>query len=88
MLGPRRLHGLVLLGVLYKDDPEPAQSFVSSFGARWPTVADGDGSLASAYRVVAPPQSYFIDANGVLRGIQIGEMRTEDFARQYAAIAP
>ncbi len=80
--------GLVLLGVSFKDDPTSARGFIASYGARWPTVPDADGSLARAYRVVAPPQTYFIDATGVLRGIQIGEMRAEDFARQYAAIAP
>ncbi len=80
--------GLVVIGVLYKDDPGPAKAFIRSFGATWPTLPDTDGSLATAYRVVAPPQSYFIDARGILRGIQIGEMQAEDFARQYAAIAP
>jgi cytochrome c biogenesis protein CcmG, thiol:disulfide interchange protein DsbE len=80
--------GLVIIGVLFKDDPGPAKTFVAAFGARWPTIPDPDGSLATAYRVVAPPQSYFIDAKGILRGIQIGEMQAEDFARQYASIAP
>lgn len=80
--------GLVVIGVLFKDDPAPARSFVAAFGAKWPTVPDADGSVATAYRVVAPPQSYFIDARGVVRGIQIGQMRPEDFARQYASIAP
>ena len=80
--------GLVIIGVLFKDDEASAKAFIQSFGATWPTLPDADGSLATAYRVVAPPQSYFIDAKGVLRGIQIGEMQAEDFARQYAAIAP
>ena len=44
--------------------------------------------FAAAYRVVAPPQTYFIDAEGVLRAIQIGEVREEDFDTQYAKIAP
>ena len=47
-----------------------------------------DGSIASAYRTVAPPQTYFIDKDGILQGIQIGEVRAEDFATQYAKIAP
>ena len=79
---------LVVIGVLYKDDAAPAKAFIQSFGATWPTLPDADGSLATAYRVVAPPQSYFIDAKGILRGIQIGEMQAEDFASQYAKIAP
>jgi cytochrome c biogenesis protein CcmG/thiol:disulfide interchange protein DsbE len=85
-LGPK--DGLVMLGVLYKDQPDLAQQFLDDFGAAWPTVPDDGGGIASAYRVVAPPQTYFIDKDGVLQGIQIGEVRAEDFATQYAKIAP
>ena len=42
----------------------------------------------STYRVVAPPQTYFIDKDGVLRGIQIGEVQPEDFDTQYEKIRP
>jgi cytochrome c biogenesis protein CcmG/thiol:disulfide interchange protein DsbE len=80
--------GLVILGVLYKDQTPLAQAFLQDFGATWPSVNDPDGKTAAAYRVVAPPQTYFIDADGVLRGIQIGEVRAEDFDTQYAKIAP
>jgi cytochrome c biogenesis protein CcmG, thiol:disulfide interchange protein DsbE len=85
-LGPS--DGLVMLGVLYKDAPEPARQFTDEFGATWPTVTDADAAIAKAYRVVAPPQTYFIDANGVLQGIQIGEVLPQDFDTQYAKIAP
>jgi cytochrome c biogenesis protein CcmG/thiol:disulfide interchange protein DsbE len=80
--------GLTVVGVLFKDSATSAQAFVDSFGATWPSITDPSGSLATAYRVVAPPQTYFIDANGVIRGMQIGEMSTEDFERQYKTIAP
>ena len=79
---------MVLIGVLYKDDPESAQRFLDEFGATWPTIPDGDGAIAADYRVVAPPQTYFIDGEGILQGIQIGEVREEDFETQYAKIAP
>jgi cytochrome c biogenesis protein CcmG/thiol:disulfide interchange protein DsbE len=85
-LGPK--DGLQMVGVLYKDDPAPAQQFTDEFGATWPTVTDADGAIAKAYRVVAPPQTYFIDADGVLQGIQIGEVLPQDFDTQYAKIAP
>ncbi len=80
--------GLVVLGVLYKDQPEPAKQFLDEFGATWPTVTDPGDAIAKAYRVVAPPQTYFIDADGILQGIQIGEVLPEDFDTQYAKIAP
>jgi cytochrome c biogenesis protein CcmG/thiol:disulfide interchange protein DsbE len=80
--------GLRVLGVLYKDDPASAQTFIDATGASWPSATDPDGSIAAAYRTVAPPQTYFIDKDGILQGIQIGEVRPEDFATQYAKIAP
>ena len=85
-LGPS--DGLVMLGVLYKDEPALARQFVEDVGATWPTVADGDEAIAKSYRVVAPPQTYFIDKDGIVRGIQIGEVRPEDFDTQYAKIKP
>ncbi len=83
-----RADGMVLVGVLYRDDAASAKEFVSDFGADWPTVIDPDHAIATSYRMVAPPQTYFIDATGILRGIQIGEVQADDFERQYAAIAP
>jgi len=85
-LGPT--DGMVMLGVLYKDDPALARTFVQDVGATWPTALDPDGTTAAAYRVVAPPQTYFIDSDGILRGIQIGQVKAEDFDTQYAKIKP
>jgi cytochrome c biogenesis protein CcmG/thiol:disulfide interchange protein DsbE len=79
--------GLVILGVLMADPPDPARAFVADEGATWQTVIDPDGAIKGAYRVVARPQSYFIDRDGILRAIQIGEVRDADFERQYALIA-
>ncbi len=85
-LGPT--DGLQMVGVLYKDQPDLARAFLDDFDLSWPSVDDPDGAIAGAYRVVAPPQTYFIDKDGILRGIQIGEVRPEDFDTQYAKIAP
>lgn len=79
--------GLQILGITFKDQPDAASAFLAASGATWPTVVDADGRMAAAYRVVAPPQSYFIDRQGVIRSMQIGEMLTEDFDRQYPDIA-
>jgi cytochrome c biogenesis protein CcmG/thiol:disulfide interchange protein DsbE len=78
--------GLAIVGVLYKDDPAPARDFVAQMGADWPTVLDPSGELATAYTVVAPPQTYFIDRSGILRSRQIGELLAEDLDRQLPAI--
>jgi cytochrome c biogenesis protein CcmG/thiol:disulfide interchange protein DsbE len=80
--------GLAIVGVLTDDPPEPARDFVTEYGATWPTVEDPDKAIKTAWRVAARPQTYFIDADGVIRSIQVGELRDADFERQYAKIAP
>lgn len=79
---------IAIVGVLMGDPPGPARAFAAEFGATWPTVIDEDGAIRAAYRVAARPQTYFIDSEGILRSIQIGEVIEKDFDRQYALIAP
>jgi cytochrome c biogenesis protein CcmG, thiol:disulfide interchange protein DsbE len=86
-LGEHAADGLQIVGVLMDDPPDPARAFVAQYKATWPTVIDEGNRIRAAYRVVARPQSYFIDRNGVLRSLQIGELLASDFERQYAAIA-
>jgi cytochrome c biogenesis protein CcmG, thiol:disulfide interchange protein DsbE len=78
---------LAIVGVLMDDPVAPAQAFIRTYGATWPTVVDPSGTIKAAYRVAARPQSYFIDRAGILRQIQVGEVTAEDFDRLYAAIA-
>lgn len=78
--------GLVVVGVRMGDTPEEARAFIENYGATWATVDDPSGSIKNAYRVVARPQSYFIDRDGILRSIQIGEVRDADFERQFDLI--
>ena len=80
--------GLVVIGILTDDPPEPARDFVATYDATWPTVIDPDKAIKTAYRVVARPQTYFIDRGGIIRSIQVGELTDADFERQYARIAP
>jgi cytochrome c biogenesis protein CcmG/thiol:disulfide interchange protein DsbE len=78
--------GLVVVGVLMDDPPDLARQFIADEGATWATVEDPGEAIKAAYRVVARPQSYFIDRDGILRSIQIGEVRESDFDRQYELI--
>ncbi len=79
---------LAIVGVLTFDPPAPARDFIADLGATWPTVDDPDGAIRTTYRVAARPQTYFIDADGILRAIQVGEVTEADFERHYATIAP
>ena len=65
---------------------ETAAAFIADEGATWATVTDPNEAIKNAYRVVARPQSYFIDRDGILRSIQIGEVGDADFERQFDLI--
>lgn len=79
--------GLAIVGVLSDDTVAEGLRFESTYGATWPSVFDGSGAIKTAYNVVGRPQTYFVDRNGILRSIQVGELTEADFDRQYAAIA-
>ena len=77
---------LQIVGVLFKDSTDAAQSFVESHGGTWPTAADQSYAIATELRVIAAPQTYFVDRSGVIRSIQYGEITKPDLDRQLAAI--
>ena len=79
--------GLVIVGVMSDDPVELAREFAAQYGSSWSSVIDEGGALKAAYRVLAWPQTYFVDAEGILRSIQIGEVTEPIFERQYATIA-
>ena len=86
-LGAHATDDLVIVGVLMYDAPAPARDFIAEYGATWPTVDDPSGAIRAAYRVAARPQTYFIDRDGILRSIQVGELTDDEFERQYALIS-
>ncbi|MBA2719439.1 MAG: TlpA family protein disulfide reductase [Chloroflexi bacterium] len=79
--------GLVIVGVMSDDPVELARDFAAKYGGSWSSVIDEGGRIKKSWRVIAWPQTYFIDAGGVLRSIQIGEVTEALFERQYAAIS-
>jgi cytochrome c biogenesis protein CcmG, thiol:disulfide interchange protein DsbE len=81
--------GLVVVGSLYKDDADPARAFVAQQGATWPTVTDPDRSIGGAWKVLGPPQTFFIDRDGIVRDVQVGQVRdAAELDRLLASILP
>jgi len=78
--------GLEVVGVLRKE-PDLANDFIQQMGATWPSIPDFDEKIAGSYLVVGWPQSYYIDRDGIVRAIQIGEIEDKDFETNYAKIA-
>ena len=79
--------GLAIVGILTYDGPDDARAFIAQYGATWPTVQDPTGAIRTTYRVVGRPQSYFIDRDGVLREISVGQVTSSLFDADYALIS-
>lgn len=54
------------LGVVFQDTDEKILSFLQQRGSSYPTVVDDKGKTAIAYGVGGVPETFFLDANGVI----------------------
>ena len=78
---------LVIVGVLYQDDPDDARTFLDRYGdAGYDHVIDAGGSLAIDYGVTGPPETFFVDADGVVRDKRFGPLTDELMARYLEAV--
>ena len=74
---------LQIVGVLYQDTPQGARTFGARYGEpTWPTLLDPDGRLALDFGVTGPPESYLIDAQGIVRYKQFGPITPAVIADQ------
>lgn len=65
------------LGVVFQDKEDKILGFLQQRGSSYPTVVDDAGKTAIAYGVGGVPETFFIDANGVIRAKYAGPMSTE-----------
>ncbi|QBY07497.1 redoxin domain-containing protein (plasmid) [Deinococcus metallilatus] len=73
----RAARNLTLVGVTFQDQPDAAQGFVREFAVPYPSVVDRQSRAAIDYGVAGIPETYFIDAGGVVR-----EKHTGPFTRE------
>ena len=57
------------VGVVFQDSEEKIQTFLTQRGSAYPTLIDEKGKTAIAYGVGGIPETYFLDKNGVRKGI-------------------
>jgi cytochrome c biogenesis protein CcmG/thiol:disulfide interchange protein DsbE len=73
--------GLAVVGIVYRDRSEAASRFMRRMGATWPTAMDPGDAVAGQFGVIGPPETFFIDRNGLIVGRQIGQLSTADMQR-------
>jgi cytochrome c biogenesis protein CcmG/thiol:disulfide interchange protein DsbE len=70
--------GLPLVGFNYKDDPQAATAWLAEHGNPFDViVADREGRSAIDFGVYAAPETFLIDAKGVVRYKRIGPITPE-----------
>lgn len=62
------------LGVVFQDKEEKILNFLQQRGSSYPTVVDDAGKTAIAYGVGGVPETFFLDANGVIVAKHNGPM--------------
>ncbi len=56
------------LGAVFEDTEENARAFIRQYGSPYPQLVDPLSRTAVDYGVAGVPETYFIDAAGVIRG--------------------
>ena len=67
-----------LVGYNYKDAPEEAQRWLQTFGDPYEVVvADEEGRVALDFGIYGAPETYLVDAQGVIRWKHVGPITPE-----------
>jgi cytochrome c biogenesis protein CcmG/thiol:disulfide interchange protein DsbE len=66
------------LGVVFQDKEDKILNFLQQRGSSYPTVVDDAGKTAIAYGVGGVPETFFVDANGVIVAKHTGPMSSDD----------
>lgn len=78
----RRHEGEVhFIGVIYQDDPRLIRRFLEERGTWGPSLIDEGGEVAMAYGVYGPPETFFIDRDGIIAEKVIGQVYPDVMAR-------
>ncbi len=58
--------GVAFLGILYGDSAPKARRFIAQYGSVYPTLLDPTQRSAIDYGVAGVPETYVLDANGLI----------------------
>ncbi len=74
-----KAEGVRIIGVAYKDDPAAAAGFLTRLGNPYETVlTDRDGRAGIEFGVTGVPETYAVDARGVIRGKRAAPIDADD----------
>jgi peroxiredoxin len=82
----QRHAGLAILAVNAGQDKATVEAFMAKLGVGYPAALDEKSRIAKSYGVVGLPTTFFIDAQGVVRGKIVGEADEAMFERYVLAL--
>jgi cytochrome c biogenesis protein CcmG, thiol:disulfide interchange protein DsbE len=80
--GARAHPDVQFLGVVFQDTEDKILGFLEQRGSSYPTVVDDRGKTAIAYGVAGVPESFFLDANGVIVAKYSGPLNSGDLEQE------
>jgi cytochrome c biogenesis protein CcmG/thiol:disulfide interchange protein DsbE len=80
---------VAIVGVLYQDEAADAVGFLARYGdAGYDHVTDEAGRLAIEFGVTGPPETFFVDADGIVRARQWGPLTEALLSQHMGTIHP
>ena len=76
--------GLVILAIDFQESSGVALDFWEELELELPMLLDSDGAVYEQYRLFGLPDHFFIDRDGVIRSLEMGDL-TEDEMRERLA---
>lgn len=74
-LAARHAGDLRMVGVLFNDTPDGARGFLARYGqVSWPNMLNADGRISIDYGVTGPPETFFVDARGIVVAHHVGPL--------------
>jgi len=80
--------GLVVLGVNQAEDRATVQAFLDERGLDFPVVLDSQYEASQRYQVNSLPTTFFIDRDGVIREVVVGQMNAALLKQRLKSIYP
>jgi cytochrome c biogenesis protein CcmG/thiol:disulfide interchange protein DsbE len=78
---------LTVVGIVYQDSAEGARSFLARYGeGAWANLLDATGRIAIDLGVTGPPETFFVDADGVVRARHVGPLTQAEMDAQLDAL--
>jgi len=83
-----QLHGdqIGLLGVNWGESQATVLVFLTKLKISYPSLLDEGGTAFVKYQLTGIPTSFFIDAQGLIRGMSVGPMSTEQIEAGFARL--